>query len=107
MKGTCPIVPWRSPLYLPVFCVLRFVGGAKKLSVNTPLGFLASCPLLILGLLLGTNAPYANAQSTAPITETIDIDSNAPAQEFPHWERMFGSGRAILTLRESYRNESL
>jgi len=39
-------------------------------------------------------------------TETITIDANAPAHPFPHyWEQMFGSGRAILSLRESYRRE--
>ncbi len=38
--------------------------------------------------------------------ETIRIDANAPGREFPHfWERMFGSGRAILSLRESYRQD--
>jgi xylan 1,4-beta-xylosidase len=44
------------------------------------------------------------AQSTSP--QTIEIDANAPSHSFPHfWEKMFGSGRAILTLRESYRND--
>jgi xylan 1,4-beta-xylosidase len=39
-------------------------------------------------------------------TETITIDANAPAHPFPHfWEQMFGSGRAILSLRESYRSD--
>lgn len=38
--------------------------------------------------------------------ETIAVDAQAPARPFPHfWEEMFGSGRAILTLRESYRND--
>ena len=38
--------------------------------------------------------------------ETIDIDAQAPAKPFPHfWEQMFGSGRAILSLRESYRED--
>ncbi|HEY0795343.1 MAG TPA: glycosyl hydrolase family 39 [Acidisarcina sp.] len=42
----------------------------------------------------------------AQATETVTIDSNAPATPFPHfWEQMFGSGRAELTLRESYRND--
>ena len=41
---------------------------------------------------------------TAP--ETIRIDVNAPARPFPHfWEQMFGSGRANLSLRESWRND--
>jgi xylan 1,4-beta-xylosidase len=38
--------------------------------------------------------------------ETITIEANAPTTPFPHfWETIFGSGRAILTLRESYRND--
>src|SRR5262245_26856812 len=39
-------------------------------------------------------------------TQTIQLDPNAPAQAFPHfWEKMFGSGRAILALREDYRRD--
>src|SRR5579862_2154025 len=38
--------------------------------------------------------------------ERVEIDANAPTTAFPHfWEEMFGSGRAILTLRESYRDD--
>jgi xylan 1,4-beta-xylosidase len=38
--------------------------------------------------------------------EQVRIDTTAPATPFPHfWEQMFGSGRAILTLRESYRDD--
>ena len=38
--------------------------------------------------------------------ETVHIDAQAQATPFPHfWEQMFGSGRAILTLRESYRDD--
>src|SRR6185437_2139498 len=38
--------------------------------------------------------------------EQIDIDAHTSAPPFPHfWEEMFGSGRANLTLRESYRND--
>ncbi len=38
--------------------------------------------------------------------EKIVIDAHAPVRPFPHfWEQMFGSGRAILTLRESYRSD--
>jgi hypothetical protein len=40
-------------------------------------------------------------------TETITIDPAAAAHPFPHfWERMFGSGRAILSLRDDYRRAS-
>lgn len=38
--------------------------------------------------------------------ETVVVDAAAPAHPFPHfWEHMFGSGRAILSLRESYRDD--
>jgi xylan 1,4-beta-xylosidase len=43
---------------------------------------------------------------TALAQETIQIDATAQTTPFPHfWEQMFGSGRAILTLRESYRDD--
>jgi xylan 1,4-beta-xylosidase len=36
----------------------------------------------------------------------IVIDLSAPSHPFPHfWEQMFGSGRAILTLRQNYRQD--
>ena len=39
-------------------------------------------------------------------TEAINIDANAATTPFPHfWEQTYGSGRAILSLRESYRND--
>jgi xylan 1,4-beta-xylosidase len=57
----------------------------------------------VFALLLACCALPSLAQ--AP-TETITIDANAPAHPFPHyWEQMFGSGRAILSLRESYRRD--
>jgi len=38
--------------------------------------------------------------------QQITIDAQAPTSPFPHvWEETFGSGRAVLTLRESYRND--
>jgi xylan 1,4-beta-xylosidase len=44
------------------------------------------------------------AQQPQPIS--ITVDANAPTTPFPHfWEQTFGSGRAILSLRESYRND--
>jgi xylan 1,4-beta-xylosidase len=40
------------------------------------------------------------------LEETIVVDPSASAHPFPHyWEQMFGSGRAILSLRESYRRD--
>jgi xylan 1,4-beta-xylosidase len=38
--------------------------------------------------------------------QTVTIDAQAQTTPFPHfWEQMFGSGRAILSLRESYRED--
>jgi len=48
----------------------------------------------------------AEAQSSAPPPIHIAVDGNAPAHPFPHfWEQMFGSGRASLSLRASYRHD--
>src|SRR5882762_4401678 len=42
----------------------------------------------------------------APEVQEVTVDAKAASHPFPHfWEKMFGSGRAILTLRESYRND--
>ncbi|MFT4113146.1 GH39 family glycosyl hydrolase [Silvibacterium sp.] len=50
---------------------------------------------------------FASGSSLAAQTvQTLNVDAAAPARPFPHfWEEMFGSGRAILTLRESYRDD--
>jgi len=50
-------------------------------------------------------APSVQAQAPRP-TQAVVIDADAATRPFPHfWEQMFGSGRAILTLRESYRHD--
>jgi xylan 1,4-beta-xylosidase len=49
----------------------------------------------------GVGVPAASAASA-----TIEIDAAAASHPFPHfWEQMFGSGRAILSLRASYRDD--
>ena len=41
-----------------------------------------------------------------PAQEHIVVDAKAEATPFPHfWEQTFGSGRAILSLRQSYRDD--
>ena len=38
--------------------------------------------------------------------ENVTVDATAAARPFPHfWEHMFGSGRAVLSLREGYRQD--
>jgi xylan 1,4-beta-xylosidase len=42
----------------------------------------------------------------AQTTEHIQVDARAETTPFPHfWEQVFGSGRAILSLRQSYRDD--
>ncbi len=62
---------------------------------------------LALILLCALQSGLIFGQAAAPPEpESITIDAQAPAQPFPHyWERMFGSGRAILSLRDSYRRD--
>ena len=49
---------------------------------------------------------FTSAAQVAPQPSVIVVDSKAPAHPFPHfWEQMFGSGRAILSLRDSYRSD--
>jgi len=63
-----------------------------------PLGVLRSAALLF--------ALSAAAGLAAPAQQRIEIDAQSVAKPFPHfWEQMFGSGRAILSLRESYRED--
>src|SRR5262245_7390335 len=64
---------------------------------------------LTLFLLLSyfTASPAFPQNSSSPNSgETIIVDLKASSSPFPHfWDQMFGSGRAILALRESYRND--
>jgi xylan 1,4-beta-xylosidase len=56
-------------------------------------------------LVLAANVSALRSQTPAA-TETIRIDANAQPTPFPHfWEQTFGSGRAILALRDSYRKD--
>jgi xylan 1,4-beta-xylosidase len=57
------------------------------------------CIFLASALLSATPA-------SAQTTETLTVDAAAATTPFPHfWEQTFGSGRAILSLRESYRQD--
>jgi xylan 1,4-beta-xylosidase len=58
-------------------------------------------------LLLGSSSLESlPREDSLAAAQEITVDASAPAHPFPHfWERMFGSGRAILSLRESYRSD--
>jgi xylan 1,4-beta-xylosidase len=63
------------------------------------------CPVLGLAVLSLWMQPVLRAQAQTPAV-TVEVDENAPGKPFPHfWEEMFGSGRAALSMRESYRHD--
>ena len=62
--------------------------------------------LLSIAALPAMGLRAQTAAHSQVLAEAIEIDAGAPSHAFPHfWEKMFGSGRAILSLRESYRND--
>jgi xylan 1,4-beta-xylosidase len=57
-------------------------------------------PICLIALASGFSISRLGAQ------EVVQIDAGARTAPFPHfWEQMYGSGRAVLTLRESYRDD--
>jgi xylan 1,4-beta-xylosidase len=72
--------------------------------VENPVKYLRNYSWLLAIVLIFLHPARTAAQ--APPTDTLEVDLNAPSHPFPHyWEQMFGSGRAILSLRENYRND--
>ncbi len=58
---------------------------------------------LALAILAGVTSAMA-ATTTQPVR--LHLDATAPGMPFPHtWEDMFGSGRAVLALRDDYRRD--
>jgi xylan 1,4-beta-xylosidase len=62
---------------------------------------------IVLAFALASLAASLPAQTaTSPADEIIQVDVHAQTTPFPHfWEQTFGSGRAILALRDSYRKD--
>ena len=61
---------------------------------------------IVLTLMLALVSTSPAQTSDAPASETLQVDARAQGAPFPHfWEQTFGSGRAILSLRESYRKD--
>ncbi len=53
-----------------------------------------------------TSASLARSQAAPAEARKIVIDAASAARPFPHfWEQVFGSGRAVLSLRERYRSD--
>jgi xylan 1,4-beta-xylosidase len=72
--------------------------------LRATVGFL--CASLLLAQFPATLQAQSSSTPNAAPTETIEVDPSAPSHAFPHfWEQMFGSGRAILSLRDAYRQD--
>jgi xylan 1,4-beta-xylosidase len=57
-------------------------------------------------LVLATSSIPASLLAQPAASAAVVIDAAAPATPLPHfWEHMFGSGRAILSMRDSYRQD--
>ncbi len=64
--------------------------------------------MLLAGLIseIGAAPPAASPLNPSEESENIVVDAAAPSHAFPHfWEQIFGSGRAVLSLRDSYRKD--
>jgi xylan 1,4-beta-xylosidase len=63
--------------------------------------------LALMGLLIVMPAARVRATSAAPAAISnvhVNVDARSTGKPFPHfWEEMFGSGRAVLALRDDYR----
>ena len=82
-----------DPLNMPIVTRLQLRGGIIVLRFRSV-------------LLIGFASFLAASSVGLPAQEKIEVDAQAQSTPFPHfWEQMFGSGRAILSLRESYRED--
>ena len=62
--------------------------------------------LIVIAVSLCSLLFVSSAMAQPAPGTTIVIDAKAPAHPFPHyWEHMFGSGRAVLSLRDGYRQD--
>lgn len=74
----------------------------KKFNFQT----LLTLGILLLGILCTYQQILPGQSTLVPRAEDITIDTQAPSHPFPHyWEQMFGSGRAALSLRQSYHRD--
>ncbi len=65
---------------------------------------LSAVAVATVALLAAEALSAAGAQGPAPVA--ISVDVHATGKPLPHfWEQMFGSGRAVLALRDNYRKD--
>jgi xylan 1,4-beta-xylosidase len=80
----------------------------NNLSVKPVAGLLLTIFAALAFLRTGAFARQGGLSQTATgsATEVVTLDASGPSHPFPHfWEQMFGSGRAVLSLRHDYRRD--
>ena len=90
------------PLHFPeiIYQLLLFKDSDPVTSWSHPIMWNKAFPCAALALVLCA-LPIAGQD-----TQRLQIDAAAATTPFPHfWEQTFGSGRAILSLRQSYRDD--
>ncbi len=91
------------PLSLSLQFVSRITLLEKVNSMRSPFAAAST----FAGLLLVACLPVSSQAFAQQVEmEHLTVDAKAPTTPFPHfWEQTFGSGRAILSLRDSYRED--
>ena len=85
---------------------MGYTGDAMRRELRRRAAVLLICATLLLSSVPGLLQAQGNPTqgNSSPTSETIEVDPSAPSHPFPHfWEQMFGSGRAVLSLRDDYR----
>jgi xylan 1,4-beta-xylosidase len=97
--------------------LMRFSWAMNALVEGSQMGFAvrragALPGTIIFGLLFGLISGLGGSSLLCSVglaqtpPEKIVIDARAPGHPFPHyWEQTFGSGRAVLSLRDGYRSD--
>ena len=67
---------------------------------------LKTCSVAARGVALATALLFAGPLLSAQSPEQVTVNTRAAGTPFPHfWEQMFGSGRAVLALRDDWRKD--
>ena len=87
--------------------ITTFLQRRTTISPSATTLFSTEAPCSDFATFPSLSSPWSSPSPSQPLAqEVIQIDAQAQTTPFPHfWEQMFGSGRAILTLRESYRED--
>src|SRR5580704_13453323 len=91
-----------------------FAASDKQVRLLSKRGIMRLCRLTVTTLMLAMAGQYLHSQAagnslvstSAAETSIVHVDARSESTPFPHfWEQTFGSGRAVLSMRDSYRND--